>query len=320
MADYMRTYRDWRMIIVAGVLCFAVTLAVMETIDAYSLSLTSLSIAVAAVVGALCGMCVVESLLAWRVRHSLSDQNKQLDAAINNMIQGLCMFDAQNRLLVWNDRYRTMYNIDPKLIWRGCGIRNLLDARIAAGTFPLDPHRYESQLRVALEQGETFTVNIELKDGRTIAVVNQPIKSGGWVATHEDVTERKRAERSLESTREFLDKIIENVPSPIIVKDAELKYVLINLAAEKYFGLDRSKILGKTAEEVMPATTVDTINKHDRKLIELGRAHLHRRTHHRHARQRCPHRYRDAPACERRRRQHAVSHQRHPRPDRPQTR
>ena len=52
-------------------------------------------------------------------------------------------------------------------------------------------------------------------------MVNQPIEGGGWVATHEDITERKRAERELEQTRAFLDTIIENVPSPIIVKDAQ---------------------------------------------------------------------------------------------------
>ena len=116
----------------------------------------------------------------------------RLDAALNNMIQGLCMFDAQNRLLVWNERYRAMYNIDPKRIWRGCTIRDLLDARIAAGTFPLDPARYDAELRAALKDGKTFTLNIELADGRIIAVVNQPIEGGGWVATHEDITERKR--------------------------------------------------------------------------------------------------------------------------------
>ena len=143
----------------------------------------------------------------------------RLDAALNNMIQGLCMFDAQNRLVVWNERYRAMYNIDPKRIWRGCTIRDLLDARIAAGTFPLDPARYDGDLRAALKQGKTFTLNVELNDGRIIAVVNQPIEGGGWVATHEDITERKRAERELEQTRSFLDTIIENVPSPIIVKD-----------------------------------------------------------------------------------------------------
>ena len=219
LSKYWNRYRHWRRVVSAGVLGFAVTLAAMEIIDAYSVPLTALSIALAAVAGSLFGVCLVGSLSAGRVRRQLAGQNMQLDAALNNMIQGLCMFDAQNRLLVWNERYRAMYNIDPKRIWRGCTIRDLLDARIAAGTFPLDPARYDNELRAALERGKTFVVNVELADGRIIDVVNQPIKGGGWVATHEDITERKKAERELEHTRSFLDTIIENVPSPIIVKD-----------------------------------------------------------------------------------------------------
>jgi len=268
---YFGRYRDWRMVSIVGVLGFAVTLAAMEVVDAYSVSLNSLSIALAAVAGSLSGMLLVGSLSALRVKRKLSEQNMRLDGAINNMIQGLCMFDAQNRLMVWNERYRAMYNIDPRNIWRGCTIRDLLDARIAAGTFPLDPARYDTDLRAALKQGKTFTLTVELKDGRIIAVVNQPIEGGGWVATHEDITERKRAERELERTRSFLDTIIENVPTPIIVKDApSLHYLLINRAAEKYLGVERSTMLGRTAAEVMPKSSAETIDAEDRKLLASG--------------------------------------------------
>jgi diguanylate cyclase (GGDEF)-like protein/PAS domain S-box-containing protein len=267
--EIVAEYRDWRRLAFAGALGFAVTLAVITAIDAYAVSLTPLSIALAAVAGALSGVCVIGAISAWRIQQKLSDQNMRLDGAINNMIQGLCMFDAQNRLLVWNDRYLDMYNIDPRHIWRGCTIRDLLDARIAAGTFPLDPGRYDADLRAALKDGKTFTLNVELNDGRSIAVVNQPIKGGGWVATHEDITERKRAENELERTRSFLDTIIENVPSPIIVKDAQSRcYLLINRAAEKYLGIERSAMLGKRAADIMPPATAEYIEAEDQKLIK----------------------------------------------------
>jgi diguanylate cyclase (GGDEF)-like protein/PAS domain S-box-containing protein len=269
---YASKYRDWRVVGFAGGLGFLITLAVMEVIDVYSVSLTALSIALATVTGSLLGICLAGALTAWRIRQKLSEQNMRLDGAINNMIQGLCMFDAENRLLVWNERYRAMYNIDPRHIWRGCTIRDLLDARIAAGTFPLDPARYDADLRAALKQGKTFTLEIELNDGRVISVVNQPIKGGGWVATHEDVTERKRAERELEHTRTFLDTIIENVPSPIIVKDVESRqYLLINRAAEKYLGVDRDRILGKRAAEVMPRASAERIEAEDQRLLDSGK-------------------------------------------------
>jgi len=270
---YLGRNRDWRMVSIAGVLGGAVTLAAMEIIDAYTASLNSLSIALAAVAGSMFGMFLVGSLSALRVKQKLSEQNMRLDGALNNMIQGLCMFDAQNRLLVWNERYRAMYNIDPRRIWHGCTIRDLLDARIAAGTFPLDPARYDAELRAALEQGKTFTLNIELKDGRIIAVVNQPTKGGGWVATHEDITERKRAERELERTRSFLDTIIENVPSPIIVKELpSLRYALINRAAEKFLGVNRETMLGKSVLDVMPTSTAESIVARDQKLIDAKQA------------------------------------------------
>jgi diguanylate cyclase (GGDEF)-like protein/PAS domain S-box-containing protein len=261
-------YRDRRMIAVAGVLGVVIALAMLEIIDAYSVSASAISRALATVIVGF-GMCLVGSISAWR--RKLSEQNLRLDGALNNMNQGLCMFDAQNLLLVWNERYREMYNIDPRHIWRGCTIRDLLDARIAAGTFPLDPARYDEDLRAALKQGKVFTLNVELKDGRTVAVVNQPMPGGGWVATHEDITERNRAERELERTRSFLNTIIENVPSPIIVKNIpELRYLLINRAAEKYLGIDRSAMLGKTAADVMPQSSAKTIDAEDRKLIASG--------------------------------------------------
>ncbi len=270
--NFLVMRRDWQIVTLAGTLGFAIAFAVMEAAVAYSMALHALSIALVVVAGLMLSMGVGIRLSARHVRQNLGGEKARLDAALNNMIQGLCMFDAQNRLLVWNERYRAMYNIDPKRIWRGCTIRDLLDARIAAGMFPLDPERYDRELRVALKQGKTFTLNIELADGRTIAVLNQPTESGGWVATHEDITERKRAERELERTRLFLDTIIENVPSPIIVKEsASLKYLLINRAAEKFLGTDRDLLLGKTARDVMPAGTAEMIEGHDRDLANSSK-------------------------------------------------
>jgi PAS domain S-box-containing protein len=252
-----------------GVLGIGVALAMMEIIDAYSVSRRDVSLTLATVVGAF-GICV-GAMLVWRIRQKLSEQNLRLDVALNNMNQGLCMFDPQGRIAIWNERYRQMYNIDPCDIWRGCSVPDLLAARMKAGTFPLDPERYDADLRAALMQGRAFTLNVELKDGRTIAVVNHPMPGGGWVATHEDVSERERAERELKSTRTFLNTIIENVPSPIIVKSMPaLQYLLINRAAEKYLGVDRSAMLGKTVADVMPPSSAQMIEAEDRKVIASG--------------------------------------------------
>ena len=263
------TYRDWRLIAFAGLVGAIASLAAMGIVFFFT-GIASTSFAEAMFVAA-AALALVAAIFGWQIRRNGGEQNLRLDEALNNMNQGLCMFDAQNRLVVWNERYREMYRIDPRRIWRGCTVRDLLEARIASGTFPLDPQRYETDLREALKQGRAFTLTSQLKDGRTIAVVNQPVQSGGWVATHEDVTERNLAERELESTRSFLSRIIENVPSPIIVKSIpDLRYLLVNRAAEKYLGIGRSAMLGKTSADIMPQSSAEKIAAEDRKLA--GRA------------------------------------------------
>ena len=271
--EYLAMFRGWRNVVFAGALGAAVAFAVAASIDAALAPLTGLSMALASATGALFAGCVAGICSSLRIIKKLTAQNRRRDVALDSMIQGLCMFDAQNRLMLWNERYRAMYGIDPRGIWRGCGIRDLLEARKEAGTFPLDTENYEAELRGALNKGNVFTLNIELADGRNIAVVNTPTKGGGWVATHEDVTERMRSERELIHTRSFLDAIIENVPSPIIVKDIpDLKYLLINRAAEKFLGVDRAAMLGKTTAAVMSVAATEAIDAEDRKLIACGQA------------------------------------------------
>ena len=97
------------------------------------------------------------------------------------------------------------------------------------------------------------------------------MQGGGWVATHEDISERNRAERELERTQSFLNTIIENVPSPIIVKNIPgLRYLLINRAAEKYLGVDRAVMLGKTAGDVMPQSSAHMIEAEDHHRIGIA--------------------------------------------------
>ncbi len=242
-------------------------------LDTMSLSPASMGVAVAAVVGSMLATCLIGSFSERSTRRKLDAQNLRLDSALNNMNQGLCMFDSENRLVVWNQRYVDMYRIDPARIWLGCTLRDLLDARIAAGTFALNSARYEVELRDAIKDGKSFTLTTELPDGRVIAVVNQPSLEGGWVATHEDITERTLAERDLERTRAFLDTVIENVPSPIMVKAApRLEYVYVNRAAEAYLGIDRSVMMGKTVYDLMPPESAAPIEADDRKVLDSGQA------------------------------------------------
>jgi diguanylate cyclase (GGDEF)-like protein len=125
----------------------------------------------------------------------LRSQNRLFDAALNNMSQALLMFDAEARLVIHNKQYCEMYGLAPDAITPGMPLPDLLRLRAAQGTYSGDAEAYTDNIKALIARGEDFNTNIELPNGRTIAISNSPMPGGGWVATHEDITERRRAEK-----------------------------------------------------------------------------------------------------------------------------
>jgi diguanylate cyclase (GGDEF)-like protein len=129
-------------------------------------------------------------------RHATKDQ-QLLDTVLNNLSQGVLMFDAEARLVFCNPRYIEMYTIPSEAARPGCTLRDLLELRIAAGTFPGDPAEYVDELRNRIAAGGTVNDIVKLGDGRVISILSKRLAGGGWVATHEDITERRRAEERI---------------------------------------------------------------------------------------------------------------------------
>ena len=161
---------------------------------AYALSTTALAIAVAAAAIAVLGMSLIGAIADGRLGH----QKLKLDTALDNMSQGLCMFDAAARLVVCNQRYIEMYGLSPKLVKAGCTLIDILEHRKETGTFAGDTQQYHADLLATIAQGKTASYVVEMDHGRTIFIVSQPMAGGGWVATHEDITERRRIEKQIE--------------------------------------------------------------------------------------------------------------------------
>jgi diguanylate cyclase (GGDEF)-like protein len=133
-----------------------------------------------------------------RANAQLENSQAQTNAAMNNMSQGLVMFDSSARLIVCNRRYLEMYGLSPEIVRPGCTLRELLDHRIATGQFFSDDfEQYMSEILSGVDQGTVFSKITNLPDGRIICIMNHPIADGGFVATHEDVTDQKRAEERI---------------------------------------------------------------------------------------------------------------------------
>ncbi len=141
---------------------------------------------------------VIAAMLFLFVRKLLQQhqvEKQRLDTAINNMTQGLLLFDSSQRLVVCNQRYLEMYGLSAEALRPGCTFRDVVAHRKATGSFEGDIDEYCSH--VMRDIGHRNSMVIEPPDGRSIQIINEPLADGGWVATHEDITERTRAEEQI---------------------------------------------------------------------------------------------------------------------------
>jgi len=136
-----------------------------------------------------------ETLVKARIE---ADQRIQLDATIDNMTQGLLMFDASERIVVCNRRYIEMYGLSPEVVKPGCSFRDLIAHRKETGSFAGDIDQYHREVLEALAGKIASSRTIQTGDSRSIRIVDQPMINGGWVATHEDITEQLRSRKELE--------------------------------------------------------------------------------------------------------------------------
>ena len=129
-------------------------------------------------------------------RQNLRAQTLRLDTALNNMSQGLGMFDAERRVVVCNDRFARMYGLSPEQVRPGTTLREIVERRIANGFYSGASQAEYMSRQLAPVVGASNTVE-ELSDGRAIFISCQPMADGGWVTTHEDISERRRVEKQI---------------------------------------------------------------------------------------------------------------------------
>lgn len=131
-----------------------------------------------------------------RLAAEINAERQHLDAALNNMSQGLAMFDREQRLIISNERYARLYGLSLEQVKPGTPLSQIVEDRIARGIFAFDnPEQYRRERLTPVTAASHHVY--EMSDGRAIAVMREPMLNGGWVATHEDITERRRVEAQI---------------------------------------------------------------------------------------------------------------------------
>jgi diguanylate cyclase (GGDEF)-like protein len=221
-------------------LVVAVTYARSEMLKQWYRNLYTFGLLVAAFVG----IVMLGTFVLVRRTNALARTNTRFDIAINNMSQGLCLFDADKRLVISNSRFQAMYGLPDELVLPGTPLRRIFqfykDQGIA-GDVTVD----EGIHRVMTEQ----SVHYEPSDGRVIDIQRTPTPDGGWVATHDDITVRKRGElllaekaNELKATNLRFDAALNNMSQGLCMFDAEQKVVVSNARYGEIYHLSRDLI------------------------------------------------------------------------------
>jgi PAS domain S-box-containing protein len=199
----------------------------------------------------------------------LSAENLKLNTALNNMSQGLCMYDADSRLVLCNRRYLEVMNLPAEFAVPGRVLEDMVARRRKTGAVSGEPEDVCADIVAGMAAGTTVSHVVETADGRLVSVVNQPISGGGWVATFDDITDQRRVERERDRNQTFLNTVINNVPATIFVQDArDGRYLLINRAGEKYLGISREQMIGKTTRDLFSGSFADLIDERERRFLE----------------------------------------------------
>ncbi len=178
----------------------------------------------------------------------LALEKQRLDFAVNNMTQGLLVFDAKERIVVRNQRYLEMFNLSPKTVKPGMSFRELMAYRKRLGSFAGDVDEYCTAYTNANKLGEVRRSLAVATDGRSIQIVNQPLADGGWVATLEDITEQKRAEEKIAYLAHY--DALTDLPNRVLFRE-KLEGMLKQLGegamlAVLYLDLDQFKDINDT--------------------------------------------------------------------------
>jgi diguanylate cyclase (GGDEF)-like protein/PAS domain S-box-containing protein len=201
-------------------------------------------------------------------QHRLEQEKHRLDTALNNMTQGLVLYDASARVVVCNQRYIDMYGLSTDIVKPGTYFYDIVQHRKDTGSFKGSVDEFCSTVLGNVAQGKVTKSILESADGRAVRIVNRPLPQGGWVATMEDITEHRLLEQERDRNYAFLRQIIDHIPSQITVKDVrDRRYVLVNRVAEIQFGLSNDAIVGKTAYDLFPTALAEKIARDDDKSL-----------------------------------------------------
>jgi len=201
---------------------------------------------------------------------TLKAQALRYQTAIDNISQGICFFDGERRLILCNRRYAEIYRLAPEQVRPGATLREIVEARAAAGTCERTVEDYLSFYASNNSRGQARTWTAELSDGRMIQLRHQPMPDGGWVGTHEDITDLK-ATHAAANERLSLQALIDCLPDSLWVKDVNSRFIIANKTTANHIGVaGPADLIGKRDLELLPMEFAQQFFADEQRVVQSG--------------------------------------------------
>ncbi|WP_352696948.1 EAL domain-containing protein [Mesorhizobium sp. M0152] len=163
-----------------------------------------------------------------RMEDELRAQNERFAAAVENMSHGLCMFDADERMIICNGNYINLFRLDAKVMQPGIRFIDILRHSVDIGVASQSADELHAIRKPYIDQAKPSTYEETLSDGRIISISHRPLALGGWVSIYEDITEQRRAEQDLKEQHRRFDAALANMSQGLVMYDADGKMIVRN--------------------------------------------------------------------------------------------
>lgn len=214
--------------------CFAIfslnhTIDHLSDHDAMSLVFIILSCLSVLTIGLLALSYVQGKARVKHVRDEFIQQQKRFDAALSTMHQGFCMFNSNGIIVISNERFATIYGLSPEQMKLGLSLRQIVETRIENGCYlGQNPDEYRAMMSKTAVLITGIPKIYQLNNGRYIEICNRPTSEGGWLSSHEDVTDRINAESELTHRNERLAAAISTISQGLGMFDGNQKLIVAN--------------------------------------------------------------------------------------------
>ena len=203
---------------------------------------------------------------------AISEAEGRLSDAIENMSEGIVVYDALDRLVLSNRQFREFYGYSDEDAAPGVTFDELGRIDIERDTVVLDGQADDYlNDRFGYRRTMRRAIDVHLTSGRWLQIRDRQTAFGGTVSIQTDITKRKLAEAALAESQELLKTVIDETPAVINVKDTEGRFALSNPAQAAFYGLGPDELVGKTIDDIADASYAMDTRQRDLQVLQTGR-------------------------------------------------